>query len=182
VEGNYSYYVDKENKFGSNFALIGDASTFIDPIFSSGIFLSINGSRHLAEAIHKKLSAETGEGVDAIASAYQKINGAYGIVYKLIRLFYNPLSISFAEAGGVLNSEHLSHENAMATGHFLLAGDFFERHEEYSKFIDLLQSPSLFKRFRSNVIGRKNFQADLCGTSLEDAFHHLLEEHTEVSP
>jgi hypothetical protein len=182
VEGNYSYYVDKENKFGSNFALIGDASTFIDPIFSSGIFLSINGSRHLAEAIHKKLSAETGEGVDAIASAYQKINGAYGIVYKLIRLFYNPLSISFAEAGGVLNSEHLSHENAMATGHFLLAGDFFERHEEYSKFIDLLQSPSLFKRFRSNVIGRKNFQADLCGTSLEDAFHHLLEEHTEISP
>ena len=181
VEGNYSYYVDKENKFGSNFALIGDASTFIDPIFSSGIFLSMNGSRHLAEAIHKKLSSEPGEGVDEIAMAYQKINGAYGTVYKLIRLFYNPHSVSFAEAGGVLNSQHLNHENAMATGHFLLAGDFFERHEEYSNFIDLLQSSSLFSKFKYSIIDRTEFQDVSCGTSPLEAFHQLPQEQTNPS-
>jgi hypothetical protein len=170
VEGDYSYYVEKEMKYGSNFALIGDASTFIDPIFSSGVFLAMNGGRLVAEGIHEKLTKAGPEGVDTLAPAYAKINGAYGIVHKLIRLYYNPHAVSFAEAGTAIGLDHVNHENAMAAGHFLLAGDFFERHEEYGKFMDLLESPTHFGRYRRTVINRKEFQSASCGASELDIF------------
>jgi flavin-dependent dehydrogenase len=173
VEGDYSYFVDKENKYGSGYALIGDASTFIDPIFSSGIFLSMNGSRLVAEAIHQKLTAGNERGNEALAAAYGKINGAYGLVHRLIRLFYNPHAITFAEAGLLGNSEHQQHENAMAAGHFLLAGDFFDRHEQYHEFMDLLEQPSLFNNYKYNVIDRDHFQASSCGVSPSDVFPGL---------
>jgi flavin-dependent dehydrogenase len=176
VEGDYSYFVDQEKKHGRNYALIGDASTFIDPIFSSGIFLSMNGSRLVSEAIHQKLTAGEERGREAFAAAYGKINGAYGLVHRLIRLFYNPHAVSFAEAGLLGNSEHVEHENAMAAGHFLLAGDFFDRHEQYHEFMDLLEQPSLFNSFKHNVINREQFQASSCGVSPEDVFPSLAKK------
>ena len=42
INGNYSYEV--KNHYGSNYAMVGDARGFIDPIFSSGVFLSIKTS------------------------------------------------------------------------------------------------------------------------------------------
>jgi flavin-dependent dehydrogenase len=173
VEGDYSYYVEPEKKYGRNFALIGDASTFIDPIFSSGIFLSMNGSRLVSEALHQKLTSGDERGNEAMAAAYGKINGAYGLVHRLIRLFYNPHAVTFAEAGLLGSSEHVQHENAMAAGHFLLAGDFFDRHEQYHEFMDLLQQPSLFNTFKHNVIDRDHFQASSCGVEAADVFPSL---------
>jgi len=163
VEGNYSYYIEKENKFGSRYALIGDASTFIDPIFSSGIFLSIKGSTLLSEALHTKFTSTEAEGMEALAGAYQKINNAYGIVRQLIASFYNPQAISWAEAGAA-KEEHLLHENAMASGHYLLSGDFFERGEVYTKFIDQLQEDRTYRRFKKTVIDRREYLADTCET------------------
>jgi flavin-dependent dehydrogenase len=182
VEGDYSYYVDPENKYGQNFALVGDASTFIDPIFSSGIFLSMNGSRLVSEAIHQKLSAGEDQGREALVAAYGKINGAYGLVHRLIRLFYNPHAVTFAEAGLLGNSEHRQHENAMAAGHFLLAGDFFDRHEQYHEFMDLLEQPSLFNSYKYNVIDRDRFQASSCGVSPSDVFPSLAPMTNPLDP
>jgi hypothetical protein len=67
-------------------------------------------------------------------------------------------------------SEHYEHENAMAAGHYLLAGHFFDRHEEYHKFMDLLQQPSRFNRFKSYVIDRDHFQTSSCGVNPSDVF------------
>jgi flavin-dependent dehydrogenase len=173
VEGDYSYFIEKENKYGDNYALIGDASTFIDPIFSSGIFLSMNGGRLVSEAIHQRLSSNNGSNHDALELAYEKINGAYGLVYRLIRLFYNPHAISFADAGMLSNSEHVQHENSMAAGHYLLAGDFFDRHEEYHEFMDLLQNPNLFDIYKHMVIDRETFQDSSCGMKKIDVFPTL---------
>src|SRR5262245_70669 len=53
INGNYSYEV--KNHFGSNYAMVGDARGFIDPIFSSGVFLSIKSSSLVAPAIHEYL-------------------------------------------------------------------------------------------------------------------------------
>jgi flavin-dependent dehydrogenase len=36
---------------GANWALVGDTAGFIDPVFSSGLFLGMNGAFLLAEAI-----------------------------------------------------------------------------------------------------------------------------------
>jgi hypothetical protein len=170
VEGDYSYLVDPDKKYGINYVLIGDASSFIDPIFSSGIFLSMNGSRLVSEAIHQQLAMGSEQGQAALQQAYGKINGAYGLVHRLISLFYNPHAVSFAEAGLLGSSEHYQHENAMAAGHFLLAGDFFDRHEQYHEFMDLLQQPSLFETFKFNVIDRDHFQASSCGVDSSDVF------------
>jgi flavin-dependent dehydrogenase len=170
VEGDYSYLVDGDKKYGKNYVLIGDASSFIDPIFSSGIFLSMNGSRLVSDAIHQQLTMGEEQGRAALQQAYGKINGAYGLVHRLISLFYNPHAVSFAEAGLLGSSEHYQHENAMAAGHFLLAGDFFDRHEQYHEFMDLLQQPSLFETFKFNVIDRDHFQASSCGVAPSDVF------------
>jgi hypothetical protein len=42
INGNYSYEV--KNHYGSNYCMIGDARGFIDPIFSSGVFLSMKSA------------------------------------------------------------------------------------------------------------------------------------------
>src|SRR5208283_4578891 len=49
VNGNYSYEV--KNHYGTNYAMIGDARGFIDPIFSSGIFLSMKTAYLVSDAI-----------------------------------------------------------------------------------------------------------------------------------
>lgn len=180
VEGNYSYYVDPAYKYGEKYALVGDAATFIDPIFSSGIFLSMNSSRLVSGAIHTKLTTSNGEGAEAFEAVYKKINGAYGLVYKLIQLFYNPHSVNFAKAGMIGQMDHLNHSHSMAAGHYLLAGDFFDRHEKYIEFIDLLQNPGLFDKFKQVVIDRTDFQTLDCDTPSEAVFpERVLETATE---
>jgi flavin-dependent dehydrogenase len=48
--GNYSYACDHSH--GADYFLIGDAYTFIDPVFSSGVMLAMNSGIAAAEAIH----------------------------------------------------------------------------------------------------------------------------------
>ena len=48
--GNYSYACDRS--YGPNYLLVGDAFTFVDPVFSSGVMLAMNSGMAAAEAIH----------------------------------------------------------------------------------------------------------------------------------
>ena len=51
TEGDYSY---KMTQFaGDRFVLIGDAARFVDPIFSSGVSIALNGARFAAQDIIK---------------------------------------------------------------------------------------------------------------------------------
>lgn len=174
LNGNYSYTVEK--KFGRNFALIGDAGTFIDPIFASGVYLSIHSARLVVRALHRGFQSSRGHANGQLEEAYRQINGAYGLVDKAIRLFYNPVAINFAQVGSAAQLIHEKHENALAIGHYLLAGDFFERHEEYSNFLDLLQDPKLCRRYKRYVIDREEFQTATCGLKRVQIFHSLLKE------
>jgi flavin-dependent dehydrogenase len=47
--GNYSYACDHSH--GENYLLIGDAYAFIDPVFSTGVMLAMNGGAAAAETI-----------------------------------------------------------------------------------------------------------------------------------
>lgn len=47
--GNYSYACDRSH--GQNYLMIGDAFTFIDPVFSSGVMLAMNSGMAAAEAV-----------------------------------------------------------------------------------------------------------------------------------
>lgn len=59
-----NYQLISQKMYGSNWVLTGDAGGFLDPIFSSGLFLAIKGAFRLAKAID--------EGTPAAYSRYQK--------------------------------------------------------------------------------------------------------------
>ena len=48
--GNYSYACDHSH--GENYVLVGDAYSFVDPVFSSGVMLAMNSGMAAADAIH----------------------------------------------------------------------------------------------------------------------------------
>jgi flavin-dependent dehydrogenase len=170
VNGNYSYEV--KNHYGPNYAMIGDARGFIDPIFSSGVFLSINTGRMVSDALHLKLSEGVSGVNEEMEAVYKKVTGAYNFVHRMIRLFYNPHAVTWAEVGAE-KAVHKAHESAMAAGHFMLSGDFFERHERYDKVFQLLEDPKMFQRYAEYVIERPELRDVTCHIPWETAFGEL---------
>jgi flavin-dependent dehydrogenase len=169
--GDYSYSC--EQKWGDKFCLVGDASAFIDPIFSSGVYLSMNSARLAAGAIDTMLSKGIEDGREALGDTYENITAAYTLVDKLIRLFYTPEILNFAQLGSASQAfeDYDHYANAMALQHFLLAGDFFEQANRYSEFIDELRDPKLFRRYQSYTFNRPAFRADsTCDLSHEEIF------------
>ncbi|MDY6937894.1 MAG: NAD(P)/FAD-dependent oxidoreductase [Cyanobacteriota bacterium] len=180
VEGDYSYY--SENKFGAKYAMVGDASCFVDPIFSSGIFLSVKSSFLVANALDRMLSSNQMDSRELLEKAYGNINGAYNFVYRLIRLFYQPHALSWAEAGSAFQSafqvDHKRHEVVLSASHYILSGDFFENHEKYHKFLDTMENPRLFEGYKNMVIDREDDRADSCGVDRSLIFPSLAVEKT----
>ena len=54
--GNYSYHCDVCQ--GENYILVGDAYTFIDPVFSSGVMLAMNSGFSGAEVVDARLKGD----------------------------------------------------------------------------------------------------------------------------
>jgi flavin-dependent dehydrogenase len=167
VEGDYSYY--SENKFGARYALVGDAGRFIDPIFSSGVYLSMKSGSLVANALHKMLDSNNLDDNTPLKQVYETINGAYDLVYRLICLYYNPHSVSFAEAGSFFDLKQKEHEDAMAAAHYMLAGDFFENNVKYHKYLDLFANPRQFDFYRDYVIEREELHTP-CNTDVSIIF------------
>jgi hypothetical protein len=171
INGNYSYEV--KNHYGSNYAMVGDARGFIDPIFSSGVFLSIKSSSLVAPAIHKLLTGEGAEGNETLAMAYRQISGAYNFVHRMIKLFYDPHSLTWAQAGAD-GKAHKEHESAMAAGHYMLSGDFFENYEKFNSFFEILEHPDHFRRYKKLVIDRDEFVQPSCESRWEEIFSDMV--------
>lgn len=176
INGNYSYEV--KNHFGSNYAMIGDARGFIDPIFSSGVFLSIKSAFLVADALNAILANKTNGVTAGMEEAYKKITGAYGFVHRMIRLFYNPHSLTWAQAGAD-GQTHKAHESAMAAGHYMLSGDFFENHEKFASFFEVLENPDNFRIYKAYVIDRKKFVQPTCETRWDEIFSPMLQRDLE---
>jgi hypothetical protein len=171
INGNYSYEV--KNHFGSNYAMVGDARGFIDPIFSSGVFLSIKSSSLVAPAIHKYLTADPVGGREIMEKAYRQISGAYNFVHRMIKLFYDPHSLTWAQAGAD-GKTHKDHESAMAAGHYMLSGDFFENYEKFDSFFKILEDPTNFRRYKKVVIDRERFVQPSCESRWEEVFKDMV--------
>ncbi|MCA9689521.1 MAG: NAD(P)/FAD-dependent oxidoreductase [Nannocystaceae bacterium] len=169
VNGNYSYEIKRTH--GDRYALIGDARGFIDPIFSSGVFLSMKTAKLVAEAVQRKLDDPAG-GMESLDAAYKKVQGGYNFVHRMIQLFYSPHSLSWAHMGAD-GSAHRDHEQALAAGHYMLSGDFFENYEKYHRFFDLIADKSGFERYKRLVIDRDEFIKTTCNASFEEVFGAL---------
>src|SRR5260370_21659533 len=88
INGNYSYEV--KNHFGSNYAMVGDARGFIDPIFSSGVFLSMKSAFLVAPAVDKQLTEGLNGGEENLTTPYKKNTRASHIFPPRISLFFHP--------------------------------------------------------------------------------------------
>lgn len=144
LNGDFSYY--SETKFGSNFAIIGDASGFLDPIFSSGIYLAMQGAREIVPGIEELLKTKNHA---MLAGAYDLIAGGYQVVEELICTFYQEERLEFAEIGEseMFSFEHF--EAAYSILHLILAGDFFTNHEKYLNAIRLLKRGKNMAKFNA---------------------------------
>lgn len=177
VNGDYSYVCHK--KWDTNFALVGDASAFIDPIFSTGVYMAMTSSRIAADAIDVRLRKGVDEGEKAFTEAYESITGAYDLIDKLIRLFYAPESINFAQLATADKAfEDFDHyRNAMSTYHFLIAGDFFDRPAYYNGFVETLRDDRMFDRYKRTVLDRPTLNPTSCDVPHDVAFHRGLALH-----
>jgi FAD-dependent halogenase len=75
---------------GNGFALVGDASMFVDPIFSAGVALAVRGGIYAADTIldafqHRDFSAAR------LASYEARIRPPMDRIFELIRLWYDSL-------------------------------------------------------------------------------------------
>ena len=177
VNGDYSYFC--KEKWGNRFCLVGDASAFIDPIFSSGVFMAMNSSRIVSQVVHQRLTEGVEASEPAFVEAYDRVVSAYDVIDKLIRLFYTPDAINFAQLGSAnqafMDFDH--YQNAMAVYHFLIGGDFFEVANKYSNFIETLRDPKMFNSYKNLVIDRPSLSSTTCDTPHDVAFHPGLLKH-----
>ena len=66
--GNYSYRASRA--FGPGYLMIGDAYAFVDPVFSSGVYLAMSGAERAVEAVDQMLDRP--ERADRLFAAYQR--------------------------------------------------------------------------------------------------------------
>ncbi len=171
--GDYSYAVG--TKWGDDFAIVGDASAFIDPIFSSGVYLAMESARRLSRAVDVRLRKGADEARAEFESVYGTIVAAYQLVDKLIRLFYTPEAINWAQLGGAEDVLYQHYEDCMSLQHYILAGDFFEQANKYDDFLDTLRDPRLFRAYKKMVIERPAFIRSTCDAQ-DTAFPPTLAE------
>jgi flavin-dependent dehydrogenase len=168
---DYSYYA--EQTFGSNFALLGDAGKFLDPIFASGVYLGMNSSRMFAEALDVLMKEGKEKGLKEMEEKKKHIDGAYNLVEKFINIYYDPQSFNLAELSSTSDSNYQGFETAFSLVHYLLAGDFFNNYEKYGEFLDMLRNPKQFARWKNLVVDRPNLHEKSCGGTWEQIFGEI---------
>ncbi len=155
VHGDYSYYT--KNKFSDKYAIIGDASAFLDPIFSSGIYVGMMSGRMLTEQLDLAYTNQL-KIKDAISKVYEDLEGAYDLVEKLIRIFYDPDAIAVANIQSLGNESYEKFQQAYEVYHYLLAGDFMTNYKKYSKAADILKNSQQLEKYKNLV---KNATAEV---------------------
>ena len=85
VVADFSYQCHPATADG--YILVGDAAAFLDPVFSSGLYLALAGAESASEAAHQIL---TGQSAPAARAKYLKhFENRKRVFFKYIRLFYD---------------------------------------------------------------------------------------------
>lgn len=175
IVSDYSYFAD--NMYGDNFALLGDAYKYLDPIFSTGVYLGMKSAMLFAESIHEKITNNEPEiGAQKMRDLYKTIDGAYGLVEKFINVYYDPNSLNLSEVSSKSNSNYEGYEAAFGLIHYLLAGDFFRNYDKYADFLDMIRKPELYKKWRNLVQDRMDPEEATCGMTWDQVFGEIEDE------
>ena len=116
---NYSY--QNRSAWGDNYIAIGDALAFIDPVFSSGVYLAMTNAVQVVPAVEQKLAGNNGAYRKACKAYIRENKRALGVfswfIYRFTTpamryLFQNPRNILGVEqaivsvlAGDVFNNK-----------------------------------------------------------------------------
>lgn len=73
------------NMVGTNYALAGDAAGFLDPIFSTGVFMAMKSADLVADAVAMKLRQNS---MAALKSYERLLSGALNKYFRFIEHFY----------------------------------------------------------------------------------------------
>ncbi len=128
-ESDYSYSM--KEFVGDGWALIGDAARFVDPIFSSGVSVALNGARFLSHDIAKAVEKN-----DFSVASFERyattVKRGVEIWYDFIKLYYTLMP------GFALLMEKPKFRNECIR---LLQGDVYDpgRVEVLERFRDLVQ-------------------------------------------
>ena len=114
--GNYAY--DCSRMSGPGWMLLGDAWTFVDPMFSSGVFLAMNGAERGADAIDAALREPARERALMAALEKQLGRGLDEFKWFIYRFTSPTMKALFARPRNVLKVEQ-----AVVS---MLAGDVFD--------------------------------------------------------
>lgn len=174
VIGDYSYYL--EQKYGANYAMIGDAGAFLDPIFSSGLFVAMETAFRVTNAVDVKLQQGAEAGRKAFEDTFVDIEAGYRLIEKFVRLFYDNELLNFSHASPRSDGFE-KFTNAYNVFHYLMAGDFFTNHKKYSEFIDTLNNERNFNKFIQFVRTQADEFPDneYCRYTFEEVYGHLPE-------
>jgi flavin-dependent dehydrogenase len=81
VEADFSYI--NQSRHGLRYACCGDAAGFLDPVFSSGVFLAFTSAARVADRVHQALA----EGREADPTLHADDDGDYLLGFNTMRLF-----------------------------------------------------------------------------------------------
>jgi len=81
VEADFSY--SNTRRYGLRYACCGDAAGFLDPVFSSGVFLAFTSAARIADRIHQGLA----EGREADPGLHAADDEEYTLGFNTMRLF-----------------------------------------------------------------------------------------------
>jgi len=84
---NFSYVMDRYA--GNGFVMVGDAGAFLDPVFSSGVFLTMKSAQLVARDILRSFR-ENDFSARQFADYEKRIRGAQKIFFKFIKGWYDP--------------------------------------------------------------------------------------------
>ncbi len=84
---NFSYIMDRYA--GDGYVMVGDAGAFLDPVFSSGVFLTMKSAQLVARDISRAFR-ENDFTSHQFADYEKRIRGAQTIFYKFIQGWYDP--------------------------------------------------------------------------------------------
>jgi flavin-dependent dehydrogenase len=115
---NFSYRM--ERYAGPGYVMLGDAGAFLDPVFSSGVFLTMKSAQVASRAIVQ--SFQTGDFSGRHLRVYEKrIRGAQKIFFRFIRGWYDPAFLDLF----FYSSNFMGLKTAITS---VLAADLFDPH------------------------------------------------------
>ena len=117
IEADFSY--GNQSRYGMRYACCGDAAGFLDPVFSSGVFLAFTSAARIADRIHQGLA----EGREADPQLHAEDDAAYLLGFNTMRLFVE----RFYHSNVVHNLFFEAHRDPELTAQIarLLSGDLW---------------------------------------------------------